>query len=219
MWRSYTEALAILRYFLDNMGLDKASSHPIWKTYGHPAHEKTQKNQLLNSDTRNCAHMSKFLTGTKIAILAANGFEQNDFTQSQRALLAAGATIKVICPDQGLVNGWEGSSWGHHFAVDQTLATALGADFDMLVVPGGERSLNKLKTTAHTKRFIGSVMNAGKPIVMFNDAAILLEHNGLAQEADNLFKAVTTSAEEHTAAVAAMVEFFGGFVADVKQAA
>lgn len=163
--------------------------------------------------------MSKFLTGTKIAILAANGFEQHDFTQSQRALLAAGATVKVICPDQGLVNGWEGNSWGHHFAVDQTLSTALGADFDMLVVPGGERSLNKLKTTAHTKRFIGSVMNAGKPIVMYNDAATLLEHCGLAEDASNLFKAVTTNAEEHNAAVASMVEFFGGFVAEVKQAA
>ncbi|MDB5491173.1 MAG: ThiJ/PfpI family protein [Micavibrio sp.] len=163
--------------------------------------------------------MSKFLTGTKIAILVANGFEQNDFTQSQRALLAAGATLKVISPDQGLVNGWEGSSWGHHFAVDQTLSTSLGADFDMLVIPGGERSLNKLKTTAHTKRLISSVMNANKPVVLFNDASSLLEHCGLPSEVGNLTNVVAATAEEHSAAVAAMVEFFSGAVAEVKQAA
>lgn len=163
--------------------------------------------------------MSKFLSGTKIAIIAANGFEQNDFTQCQRALIAAGATIKVISPDQGLVNGWEGNSWGHHFAVDQTLSTALGADFDMLVVPGGERSINKLKTTAHTKRFVGSMMNAVKPVVMFGDAVSLLEHSGLAVEASNLYKVTATTAEDHAAAIIAMVEFFASHVADVKQAA
>jgi len=163
--------------------------------------------------------MSKFLTGTKIAILVANGFEQNDFTQSQRALLAAGATLKVISPDQGLVNGWEGASWGHHFAVDQTLSTALGADFDMLIVPGGERSLNKLKTTAHTKRLISSVMNANKPIVMFGTASELLEHSGLPVEAANVSKIVAPSGEEHAAAVVAMLEFLSGYVVEVKQAA
>lgn len=163
--------------------------------------------------------MSKFLSGTKIAILAANGFNQNDFTQTQRALLTAGATLKVVSPDQGLVNGWEGASWGHHFAVDQVLSTALGADFDMLVVPGGERSINKLKTTAHTRRFISSFMAANKSIVMFNDAADLLDHSGLPVEAENLFKAICASEDDHSAAVAGMVDFFAAYVNDVKQAA
>jgi protease I len=163
--------------------------------------------------------MSKFLTGTKIAILAANGFTQNDFTQTQRALLAAGATLKVVSPDQGLVNGWEGSAWGHHFAVDQVLSTVLGADYDMLVVPGGQRSIDKLKTTAHTRRFISSFMNSGKPVAMFGEAAELLDHSGLATEAVNLYKGNAVTVEDHAAFVSTMLDFFADNTAEEKVAA
>lgn len=122
--------------------------------------------------------MRKTLQGLKVAILAANGFDQQDFTETQKLLNAAGAGVKVVSPDQGLVNGWEGTGWGHHFPVDQQLATALGADFDMLVVPGGQRSMDKLKTTAHTKRIVNSFMSAGKKVVMFGDAVSLLDFAG-----------------------------------------
>ncbi len=123
--------------------------------------------------------MSKSLSGMKIAILVSNGFNQQDMTDTQKVMNSLGVSLKLISPDQGLVNGWEGTSWGHHFAVDQQLSTALGADFDVLVVPGGQRSLDKLKTTAHTRRFVNSFVTAQKPVVMFNDAIDLL---GYAQQ-------------------------------------
>ncbi|MCB9989297.1 MAG: DJ-1/PfpI family protein [Rhodospirillales bacterium] len=117
---------------------------------------------------------NKSLSGTKIALLLANGFYEPDVTAAQRALLESGATLHIISPDQGLVNGWTGESWGHHFMVDQSLSTALGADYDMLVLPGGQRSMDKLMLTAHTKRFITSFMNADKPVAVFGEAADLL---------------------------------------------
>lgn len=123
--------------------------------------------------------MSKSLSGIKIAILVSNGFNQQDMTDAQKVLNASGASLKLISPDQGLVNGWEGAGWGHHFAVDQQLSTALGADFDSVIVPGGQRSLDKLKTTAHTRRFINSFLTAQKPVVLFDDALDLL---GYAQQ-------------------------------------
>jgi protease I len=118
--------------------------------------------------------MSKSLSGTKIAILVSNGFNQQDMTDTQKLLNSMGVSLKIISPDQGLVNGWEGTGWGHHFAVDQQLSTALGADFDVLMVPGGQRSLDKLKTTAHTRRFVNSFVTAGKPVALFNEAIDLL---------------------------------------------
>ncbi len=117
---------------------------------------------------------NKVLSGVKIAILVANGFDEADMTESQRALLAAGATLKVVSVDQGLVNGWQGRGWGHHFAVDLPLSAALAADFTMLVIPGGSRSLEKLKLTAHTRRFIGGFMAANKAVAVFGDAVRLL---------------------------------------------
>lgn len=118
--------------------------------------------------------MSHSLSGKKIALLIANGFDQADMTAAQRALIEKGANVRIVSPETGLVNGWDNTSWGHNFAVDQALNTALGADFDMVVVPGGERSSNKLKLTAHSKRFLGSFMNAGKPVCIMGDALALM---------------------------------------------
>lgn len=116
----------------------------------------------------------KILSGVKIAVLVGNGFDEADMTEAQRALLLAGASLKVVGVDQGLVNGWQGTGWGHHFAVDSPLSAALAADYAMLVVPGGQRSLDKLKMTAHTRRFIGGFMAANKPVAALGDAVRLL---------------------------------------------
>ncbi|MCB1557138.1 MAG: DJ-1/PfpI family protein [Alphaproteobacteria bacterium] len=117
---------------------------------------------------------TKPLSGSKVALLIAGGFCEQDITATQRILLNAGAQITIVSPDQGLVNGWDGKGWGHHYMVDAPLSTALGADFDMLLLPGGTRSMDRLKTTAHTNRFISSFIGAGKPIAVMGDALHLL---------------------------------------------
>lgn len=122
--------------------------------------------------------INKILSGTSIAILVANGFDEADMTEAQRALLTVGATVRVVSVEQGLVNGWQGKGWGHHFAADIPLSAALAADFAMLVVPGGSRSLEKLKQTAHTRRFIGGFFAAGKPVAAFGDAVQILAFAG-----------------------------------------
>jgi len=113
------------------------------------------------------------LTGQKAAILVSGGFSEQDVTAVQHALLDAGATMRIISPDQGLVNGWNGREWGHHFAVDCSLNAALGADYDMLIIPGGIRSLDKLKLTAHTRRFFSSFIMSGKPVIVMGGALSL----------------------------------------------
>lgn len=118
----------------------------------------------------------KPLTGTKIAVLLANGFEEKSFLAAQKLMLEMGATIRLISTNQGLVNGWDGNAWGHNYAVDAPLNTALGVDFEALVIPGGERSIEKLKMTAHTRRFIGSFMAANKPVIAMGDAVALMAH-------------------------------------------
>jgi protease I len=118
--------------------------------------------------------MQKPLAGKKVAILVANGFNEMEMTTFQRGVLEAGATPKIISTENGLTNGWQGTNWGHYFAVEIPLSDALAADFDILVIPGGSRSHDKLKLTAHTRRFIGGFLAAHKPIVLLSDAAHLL---------------------------------------------
>lgn len=118
--------------------------------------------------------MHKALLGRKLAVLVANGFCEKDLTEMQRALQKTGANIRIVSMDQGLVNSWNGLEWGLNFAADQALNEALGADYAMLVIPGGRRSVEKLKLTAHTRRFIGSFLDARKPVVAFDDALELV---------------------------------------------
>ncbi len=122
--------------------------------------------------------MGKELIGEKIAVLVANGFCEHDLTQVQRALQESGANIRIVSMDHGLVNSWNGSGWGLHFAADQVLNSALAADFSMLLIPGGQRSVDKLKLTAHTRRFIGGFIDAQKPVVSFGCALDLLMFSG-----------------------------------------
>lgn len=124
--------------------------------------------------------MQKPLAGMKAAILVANGFNENEMTMFQRGMMEAGAYPRIISVENGLANGWQGTGWGHYFAVDCQLSDALAADFDILIVPGGQRSLDKLKLTAHTRRFIGGFMAAHKPIMVIGDALNLLSLTGLA---------------------------------------
>lgn len=124
--------------------------------------------------------MKKTLQGVKIAVLVANGFSEKDMTLTQQALLHAGASIRLVSMDQGLVNSWNESGWGLNFAADQVLSEALAADYDMLIVPGGQRSVDKLKLTAHTRRFIGGFADAGKPFALFEEALSLLTFAGRA---------------------------------------
>lgn len=116
----------------------------------------------------------KPLAGKKIAILVAAGFEEMEMTEIQRAVLKMGAVPHTISTDQGLVNGWFGKGWGHYFPVDRQINEVLGADYDMLLLPGGERSANKLKRTAHTRRIVGHFLDAGKPIAAIDQGVVLL---------------------------------------------
>ena len=114
------------------------------------------------------------LAGKTIAILVASGFEETEMTEPQRGLLAAGATMKVVSHEQGLVNGWLGKAWGHYFPVDVPLSAALAADFDAVLVPGGFRSVEKLQGVAHTQRFLRGFADAGKPMAVCGKAIALL---------------------------------------------
>lgn len=118
--------------------------------------------------------MSMTLAGKSIAILAANGFDEKHMTEIQRSLTSAKLSYKVIAPEQGLVNGWQDGAWGHYFPVDMPIGTAMGSDFDMLVLVGGERGVAKLKTNPHSRRIVNHFLEADKPIAAIGAGVALL---------------------------------------------
>ncbi len=146
--------------------------------------------------------MQKPLAGRKVAILVGNGFDEIQMTDCQRALLGAGAAVKVVSTANGLVNGWQGKGWGHYHPVDQQVGETLAADFDMLVLPGGERSLAKLLETAHTARIIRGFRDGGKPIASIGSGVDLLI---AADRVSGLELSANETAREKAAAAGATV--------------
>jgi len=140
----------------------------------------------------------KPLAGKKIAILVAAGFEEMEMTEIQRAVLKMGAVPHTVSTDQGLVNGWFGKGWGHYFPVDRQINDVLGADYDMLLLPGGERSIAKLSRTAHTRRIVGHFLDAGKPIAAIDQGVSLLAVPGKLRKRE-----IAARDEYHEALIAA----------------
>lgn len=109
-----------------------------------------------------------------IAILVASGFEENHITAVQRQLTQAKIPYKMIAPEQGLVNGWQDSGWGHYFTVDEQIGTAMGSDYEILVLIGGERGVAKLKENPHTRRIVNHFLEASKPVASIGAGVLLL---------------------------------------------
>jgi len=115
-----------------------------------------------------------------IAILAAAGFAETTFTDTQKTLLARGRQAKVISPDGGLVQGWHDGAWGHYFMADEDIANALAADYAGLILPDGKNSADTLIENVHTKRLIAAFMDAEQPVLVVGDALRLLVPAGVA---------------------------------------
>ena len=70
--------------------------------------------------------MAQDITGKKVAILVANGFEQVELTEPRKALEDAGAETDLISPEKGKVKGWDMKDWGEEFEIDVPLDSAIG---------------------------------------------------------------------------------------------
>ena len=60
--------------------------------------------------------MEKALAGKSVAVLVANGFAEVNMTEPQRSVLAAGAKVRLVSPENGVVNGWRPWPRGDHLA-------------------------------------------------------------------------------------------------------
>ena len=142
----------------------------------------------------------------KIAIIAASGVSETEMTAIQRAMANIQWRSQVISPETGLIHSWADNSWGHCYPADAKMEVSLGSDFDMLILPGGQRHVDKLMANAHTKRIIGAMCAMKKPIVAFADGQRMLVENELM--GDNAQVMTYADAAELTARAADMAQYF-----------
>jgi protease I len=121
------------------------------------------------------------LTGKKIAILATNGFEQAELEVPQERLKKAGATVDVVSPAAGEIKGWNKKDWGRPVKVDKTLDEASAADYDAIVLPGGQINPDLLRVEPKALKFIKDIFDAKKIVAAVCHAPWLLIETGIAK--------------------------------------
>ena len=110
------------------------------------------------------------LSQKTIALLACSGFDEQPFVALQQALVVAGAKVKVISRDHGLTNGWANGVWGLSYPVDGALSETLAIDYDVMVVPTGERHSALLLNDPHGRRIINAFLRENVPSLVIGTA-------------------------------------------------
>lgn len=114
------------------------------------------------------------ISQARIAILATNGFEQSELEVPLSKLRQAGAAVDVVSLENGEITGWEKKDWGSAIRVDRTIDEAEVAQYDALVLPGGQINPDVLRAEDAAIAFIKDFDGAGKPIAAICHAPWLL---------------------------------------------
>lgn len=119
------------------------------------------------------------LSGKKIAILATHGFEQSELEVPLAKLKAAGAQVDVVSLAPGEIKGWDKKDWGQPVKVDKTLDQVSAADYDALVLPGGQINPDLLRVEPKALAFIKDIYNQKKVLAAVCHAPWLLIETGI----------------------------------------
>lgn len=114
------------------------------------------------------------LSGSRVAIILSDDFEQAEMTEPRKALDQAGATTMLISPKPGQVTGMNHDTKADSFNVDMTLDQAQPGDFDALLLPGGALNADFLRMNPKAQDFVRQFDGDGKPMAIICHAPWLL---------------------------------------------
>lgn len=100
------------------------------------------------------------LEDKKIAMIATNGFEDSELTQPLESAQAEGAHVTVISLDKESITGEHG--YTQH--VDEAIGNVASEDFDGLVIPGGVKNPDTLRTNQEVVSFVRGFFEQHKPV-------------------------------------------------------
>lgn len=124
--------------------------------------------------------MAQDITGRRILIMATDGFEQSELEVPLKDLTDAGAEVEVASLKTGAIKGWDKDDWGDEVEATLKVTEIEPADWDALVLPGGQINPDKLRADEDAVQLIRDFAEAGKPIAAICHAPWLLIEAGLA---------------------------------------
>ncbi|MFZ5963074.1 type 1 glutamine amidotransferase domain-containing protein [Thalassococcus sp. BH17M4-6] len=121
------------------------------------------------------------ITESKILILSTHGFEQSELEVPRDELRKAGATVHVASLDGKPIKGWDTDDWGNEAEADLALADVNVADYDALVLPGGQINPDLLRVENDALKTVTGFFGAGKTIAAICHAPWILVEAGIAK--------------------------------------
>ena len=110
----------------------------------------------------------------RVLIIATDGFEQSELEKPKANLEAAGIETVVASLEDGEIKGWDQKDWGRPVKVDLTVDEVEAADYDALLLPGGQMNPDVLRMNDTVIDLIEDFNDADKPIAAICHAPWLL---------------------------------------------
>lgn len=123
------------------------------------------------------------LKGRRVAVLMTDGVEQVEYTEPRKFLEQLGVEVTLVSPKRAgeEVQGFNHDQPGDKFKVERQVSEARSADFDALLLPGGERNPAALRKDQEAIRFIREFGDEDKPIAAICHGPWALIEAGLAE--------------------------------------
>ena len=121
----------------------------------------------------------RMLKGMRVAVLAADGFEQVELTRPVKRLEREGAQVTIVSLHKGRIRGMNLLVPGKKVRVDATLREVKAADFDALLLPGGFMNPDFLRQSALVLDFVRDADLLDMPIAVICHGPWLLASAGL----------------------------------------
>lgn len=104
------------------------------------------------------------LSGFRVAVLATDGFEESELTEPVRALKDAGATVTIISPKSGQIQGFKHDTKSNMVNVDRVLKDVRPDEFDGVQLPGGALNADAMRMVPEVQAFLQEFQRDGKPM-------------------------------------------------------
>ena len=120
------------------------------------------------------------LSGFRVAVLATDGFEEPELTEPVKALREAGASVTVLSPRSGEIQGVRHDiDKTIKVKVDRPVKGARAEEFDAVHLPGGALNADAMRMVPEVQAFLRAMQDAGKPLSVICHAPWELVSAGL----------------------------------------
>lgn len=104
------------------------------------------------------------LTNKKVAVLAADGYEQSELESPVKALKDAGATVEIVSLKSGEIKAMKDHEWSNSVKVDQVVKDIKADEYDALLLPGGVLNPDTIRSDEDAVSFVKDFFSANKPV-------------------------------------------------------